>query len=62
MFRGIMWQWIHNSYGGMGWFTDEDKQKVEGHPDFNDGSWRLIPTEEVASMNRTIGQMAYEQS
>jgi hypothetical protein len=56
------WQWISNHFGPMGWFTQEEKAQHEGTPDFTEGHWRLVSAEEVASMNRYIGRLAYEQA
>lgn len=57
-----MWQWMDDNYGGMGWFTDEQKQQYENNREFSKGYWRPIPVAEVEAMNRSIGQLAYEQS
>lgn len=51
------WQWMDNHFGPMGWFNDADKQQHEGTPGFLNGHWRPI-----ASENRALAQLAYEQS
>jgi hypothetical protein len=58
----LKWQWMSNSYGGMGWFSEEEKNEHEGKPEFKDGYWRSIPQEEQESFYRSVGQLAYEQS
>jgi hypothetical protein len=62
MIADCKWQWMDATYGPMGWFTDEEKRQHENTPEFANGEWRVIPAEEVASMNRCIAQLAYEQS
>ena len=56
------WQWMDNHFGPMGWFNDAEKTRHEGTAEFLDGHWRPISPEELASMNRYIGQLAYDQS
>jgi hypothetical protein len=56
------WQWIDNAFGPMGWFSAEEKARHEGTKEFSNGHWRSIPEEERASMERSIGRLAYEQA
>ena len=57
-----MWQWMDATYGGMGWFTSEQKAKHEGTDGFKNGWWRQVPKKELDESNRVIGRWAYEQS
>ncbi len=56
------WQWMSNSYGGMGWFTDEEKAGHEGTAEFSNGWWRPLTADELSEHCRWVGRMAYEQS
>lgn len=55
------WQWMDNRFGPMGWFTDEGKREHKGGEDFQDGTWREIPEEEVAAANRDLTRLYREQ-
>lgn len=56
------WQWIDNTFGPMGWFSDAEKLAQADNPEFLNGVWRLISPEEVEQTERAIGRLAYEQS
>jgi uncharacterized protein YbdZ (MbtH family) len=56
------WQWIDNTFGPMGWFTDAEKAEHDGKPDFINGHWRQVPPEEVADQNAWLGRLTHEQS
>jgi hypothetical protein len=62
MINECKWQWMSNSYGPMGWFTDSQKAKYEGTDEFNDGHWRALSEAEVAFMANSVSRLAYEQS
>lgn len=56
------WQWMDNHHGPMGWFSDEDKKEYEGTVEFRNGTWRRLSAEEVATNNRALARLYYEQS
>ncbi len=56
------WQWMDNSFGPMGWFTDAEKTQHEGTEGFRNGHWRPVSPEELANENRALGALAYQQS
>ena len=56
------WQWMDDRYGGMGWFTEEEKWACENSPVSANGHWREVPEAERDSMIAMIGQAAYDQA
>lgn len=64
MISNCKWQWMSNNHGGMGWFSDAEKKRIQNNPEFSvkNGHWRKIPAKEVFSMARKIAQLAYEQA
>lgn len=56
------WQWVCNTYGPLGWFTDEQRREYEETEEFKDGHWREVPKEEMAEHLRWYARMYYEQS
>lgn len=46
VYNDIRWQWVSDHHGPMGWFTDADKDRFEGTPEFSDGHWREVGPEE----------------
>lgn len=62
MIENCKWQWMDNRCGPMGWFSDAEKKKHEGTEEFTNGHWRKLGQQEITSMVRSIGRLAYEQS
>lgn len=56
------WQWMDDSYGPMGWFSDAEKAEHEGTEEFSGGHWRPISQQERESQNRSYNHQAYIQS
>ena len=57
-----MWEWVSDTFGPMGWFTDSERAFYYGTDEFKDGYWRPVTNEEVEKHRKWANELAREQN